>query len=88
MQIQALNNRAKDKYQELHNALEAVRIILEEAKKLHEKITEPPREEVGWQVPDKDDVEGAHYKAVEQLNTLHASTVKWEKQLVANGWRV
>lgn len=88
MQVQALNRRAMNKYQELHNALEVVRLALEEAAKLHRNITEPPREEAGWQVPSRGEVEGAHHKAVEQLNTLHSSTVKWEKELVARGWRV
>ncbi|MCI2416306.1 hypothetical protein MOQ72_02630 [Saccharopolyspora sp. K220] len=88
MQVQALNKRAMNKYQELHNALEVVRIALENAAKLHPKIKKPTGDDVGWAVPDKEQVEAAHYKATEQLVTLHTSTVKWEKELVSRGWRV
>lgn len=88
MQVQALNKRAMNKYQELHNALELVRIALEEAAKLHNKIKAPDGGEFEWRVPDKEEVEAAHYKAVEQLNVLHTSAVKWEKELVSRGWRV
>ncbi|MER7012050.1 hypothetical protein ABT324_11560 [Saccharopolyspora sp. NPDC000359] len=88
MQVQALNRRAMNKYQELHNAMEVVRIALGEAAKLHKKIKEPSREEAGWQVPSKEEVKAAYEKAVAQLNTLHNSTVEWEKELVSRGWRV
>ncbi|MGW1682861.1 hypothetical protein [Saccharopolyspora sp. NPDC002376] len=88
MQVQALNKRAMNKYQELHNALEVVRIALTEAAGLHKKIVEPSHEDVGWQVPSREEVEAAHSKAVEQLNALHGSTVTWEKELVSRGWRV
>ncbi|MGW5790995.1 hypothetical protein ACWEV3_10355 [Saccharopolyspora sp. NPDC003752] len=89
MQIQALNNRAKNKYQELHNALEVVRIALEEAAKLHAKIKKPGSHDAAqWRVPDREQIEAGHAKAVAQLITLHTSTVKWEKELVSKGWRV
>ena len=88
MQIQALNKRAMNKYQELHNALEVVKIALETAAKLHDKIKNPPDGDPGWRVPTKEQVGAVHTKAVEQLNVLHTSTVKWEKELVSKGWRV
>ncbi|MBB5154034.1 hypothetical protein [Saccharopolyspora phatthalungensis] len=88
MQVQALNKRAMNKYQELHNALEVVRIALQEAARLHAKIRKPVDEDSGWRVPDREQVEAGHHKATEQLNVLHTSTVKWEKELVSRGWRV
>lgn len=88
MQVQAANRRAMDKYQELHTALDVVRMALEEAAKLHKKIGDPDRGESGWRVPDEEEVTAGHEKAVAQLNALHQATVKWEKELVSKGWRV
>jgi hypothetical protein len=88
VQVQALNKRAMNKYQELHNALEVVRIALDNAAKLHAKIKKPGGDDVGWRVPDREQVEAGHQKAAEQLIVLHTNTVKWEKELVSRGWRV
>lgn len=87
MQIQSVNRQAMKKYEGLRKAIEDVRIALEEAAKLHSKVTDPKGSD-GWRVPSKDQIVGGHKKATEQLNVMRESTKNWEKELTSRGWRV
>ena len=89
MVSQTLNNRALRKYEEFVGAIETVRIALEEADPLIKAMKDAaPGRVHGWKVPDKKEVLAARAKVTELLDALRAAAKKWEKELVARGWRV
>lgn len=89
MVVQAVNNHALRKYEEFTSALETVRIALEEADPLIKQMRESgPARANGWKVPAKQEVLAARKSAQDLLDTLRAKAKHYEKELVANGWRV
>lgn len=89
MVVQAANNRAVKKYQDFTAAIESVRIALEETDPLITAMRDSHGvRHQGWKVPDKKEVLTARRKVVELLDTLRTQAQKYEKELVANGWRV
>jgi hypothetical protein len=89
MVVQAVNNHAVQKYQEFTSAIESVRIALEETDPLITAMKDShAARHHGWKVPDKKEVVAARKKVVELLDTLRTQAQKYEKDLIANGWRV
>jgi len=89
MVVQSVNRLAVKKYEELVAGIELVRLALEAADPLIKRMGEAHAGRPhGWQVPDKKEVLAARKKAGELLDTLRAEAKTWEKEWVANGWRV
>jgi hypothetical protein len=89
MVVQSVNRHALRKYEEFTGALETVRIALEEADPLIKQMRDTaPGRSHGWQVPAKKEVLAARAKVTELLDRLREQSKKYEKELIANGWRV
>lgn len=89
MVVQTVNRHALHKYEELTSALETVRIALAETDPLIKAMGEStPDRSHGWQVPAKKEVLAARSKVTDLLDVLRAKAKEYEKQLIANGWRV
>ncbi|GDY28768.1 hypothetical protein [Gandjariella thermophila] len=87
VQVQAVNRQAQRKYAEFIGALDFVREVLTEAGKLVKKHNGKPGD-AAWSIPDRDELEAAHKKAVDDLQALRSSAKKYEKELVSRTWRV
>lgn len=89
MVVQAVNNHALRKYEEFTSALETVRMALEEADPLIKQMRESgPSRANGWKVPTKQEVLSVRKNAQDLLDALRAKAKQYEKELIANGWRV
>lgn len=89
MVVQSANRHALRKYEEFTSALETVRIALEESDPVIKAMKESePNRAYGWQVPAKKEVVAARTKVTELLDRLREQSKKYEKELIANGWRV
>lgn len=89
MVIHTANNHALRKYEEFTGAIETVRIALEETDPLIRSMKDSNiGRNMGWRVPDKKEVAAARTHVVELLITLRQQAKQYEKELIANGWRV
>ena len=89
MVVQSANRHALRKYEEFTGALESVRLALEEADPVIAAMKDGDGGRAhGWKVPAKKEVLAARKKVSELLDRLRAESKKYEKELVANGWRV
>jgi hypothetical protein len=89
MVVHTINRHALHKYEEFTSALETVRIALDEADPVIAAMNESHAgRHLGWNVPAKKEVLVARKKVTELLDTLRKQAKKYEKELIANGWRV
>jgi hypothetical protein len=89
MVVQVVNAHALRKYEELTSALETVRIALEEADPVIAAMADARVERhLGWKVPAKKEILVARRKTADLLDALRAKAKEYEKELIANGWRV
>lgn len=89
MPVQAVNQYAMRRYQDLIAAVEMVQIALAEIDPVIAKMADKvPGRVAGWLVPDKKEVLAARTRVVDQLDVLRVKVKEYEKRLIANGWRV
>ena len=89
MVVQTVNSHALRKYEEFTSALETLRIALEEADPVIAAMTDARVDRhFGWKVPAKKEILAARKKVTDLLDTLRAKAKEYEKELIANGWRV
>jgi hypothetical protein len=89
MVVQSANRHALRKYEEFTGALETVRLALEEADPVIAAMRDCDVGRAhGWKVPAKKEVTAARKKVTELLDRLRAQSKRYEKELIANGWRV
>jgi exonuclease VII small subunit len=89
MVVHSANEHALRKYEEFTSALETVRVALEEADPVIRAMKDSdPARTYGWKVPAKKEVVTARKKVTDLLDKLRAESKKYEKELIANGWRV
>jgi hypothetical protein len=87
MQVQAVNRQAQQKYAAFVGALELVREVLNDVDKLVKKHN-GKGDDAAWSIPDKDELQAAHRKAVDDLQALRANAKKYETELISKTWRV
>ncbi|WP_435062070.1 hypothetical protein [Amycolatopsis thermoflava] len=90
MQLQTVNEHARERYHDFENAINTVRMAVDELTALSRKLSDRKdggRFE-GWQVPTKDEITKAIRTASDDLDTLRAESVKYKAELVSRTWRV
>lgn len=90
MQVQAVNNHARKKYDEMESAMNAVRMAIDELDKFCRSSLNRQSEDRshGWRVPTKDEVVSGVRKASHDLDVMHKQASKYKSELVSRGWRV
>lgn len=86
MQVQVVNRRALRKYREFVAALETVWMVLDDARKLADKVQAESR--TSWRVATGSELRGMVRASVEHVDTLQARARKYEAELVSRDWRI
>lgn len=88
MQVQSVNNRAKNKYYDFETAMRMIAEALQDSSRLLRRMRESHAGFASWQVPDKKEITAAHQKAVKRLEALQQKAAEYEAELMSRGWRV
>jgi hypothetical protein len=88
MQVQVVNRRALRKYREFVGALETVWMVLDDARKLADRVPNEPHTPPSWRVATGPELRGYVRSAVEHTDALQARARKYEAELVSREWRI
>ncbi len=86
MQVQVVNRRAVRKYREFVGALETVWMVLDDAQKLANKVTNESR--TSWRVATGSELRGTVQVARDHVDALQSRARKYEAELVSREWRI
>lgn len=85
MDVLGTNRRARQKYQEFIGVLATVWMVLDESRKVIDRMDDGVRP--SWRA-SHDDVVSARRRALEQVDELQARARRYEAELVSRDWRL
>lgn len=86
MQVQVVNRRALRKYREFVAALETVWMVLDDARRLADKVQNESR--TSWRVATGPELRSMVRVSMDHVDALQVRARKYEAELVSRDWRI
>ena len=86
MQVQVVNRRALRKYREFVSALETVWMVLDDARKLTDKVESESK--ASWRVATGSELRGMVRASMAHVDALQSRARQYEAELVSRDWRI